>query len=84
MTHFWGEGEKTWPGQLGGALSVGSFSAASSEKQFSLEQTSGKRGVVCDFEAKRGVGELVLVLCLKQALGGGSLQERGGMWCAGE
>ena len=35
MTHFWGEEEKTWPGQFGGALGAGSFSAASSEKQFS-------------------------------------------------
>ena len=35
VTHFWGEEEKTWPGQLGGALSADSFSAASLEKQFS-------------------------------------------------
>jgi hypothetical protein len=36
MTHFWGEEEKTWPGQLGGALSAGSFCDASLEKPWKI------------------------------------------------
>ena len=38
----------------------------------------------CAAWRKPSSGELVPFLCPKQALGERSLQERGGMWCAGE